>query len=127
MAWSLGFRETIFAAKMLHLCCIALGLFRRAVRRIWAVRNCVAFAKAQAQIGDASARPDYFRAVVGPAAERDCRCAGLGTPGRRGVDSARRKNSWSAARDAGLVARHESRADRRCHRAVVSPTVERHG
>ena len=52
--------------------------------------------KPAAQIGDASARPDHFCAVVGPAAERDCDCAGLGSAGRNSADGAGRKNAVAA-------------------------------
>ena len=39
--------------------------------------------KGSGQIGDASSGADHLRAVVGPAAERDCHCAGLRAAGRR--------------------------------------------
>src|SRR5258708_23531109 len=57
------------------------------------------------QIGDASAATDHFRAIVGPAAERDFHCAGIWAAGRDGADLARWPDALAADGDAGVAAR----------------------
>src|SRR5216683_439149 len=85
--------------EMLQHCCTL------AVNRNYEIT--LPFQRALGHIGDASTRTDDFRAVIGPATERDFHCAGIGTPGRDGADLARRQDSVAADGDAGVAARRQ--------------------
>src|ERR1700726_3366220 len=99
----------------------AYGRFAWAGFAIWRwIEITLPFQGARRQIGDASTRADDFRAVIGPAAERHCHRAGVGTAGWAGARRTGWQDAAAADRDASPAARYERAADRRCGGAVVS-------